>query len=110
MDEYGYFYPDRSGIVVDKTITGELLLKKLSILQEKYREGTVVNIGGEKRIVQEVIIIDGTKLVFDDGSWLMIRPSGTEPKVRFYIEARTEANKNAVFEVAEQMTKEALST
>lgn len=60
------------------------------------------------RTVNNVITVDGTKLVFDDGSWLMIRPSGTEPKVRFYIEARTEEGKKAVFETAEQMTKEAL--
>ena len=38
----------------------------------------------------------------------MIRPSGTEPKVRFYIEARTEEGKKAVFETAERITKEAL--
>jgi phosphomannomutase len=60
------------------------------------------------RTVKDVITIDGTKLVFDDDSWLMIRPSGTEPKVRFYIEARSESEKNAVFETAERMTKEAL--
>ncbi|HBH62513.1 MAG TPA: hypothetical protein DDX85_12415 [Nitrospiraceae bacterium] len=47
-------------------------------------------------------------MVFDDGSWLMIRPSGTEPKVRFYIEARTEEGKRAVFATAEKMTREAL--
>jgi len=31
--------------------------------------------------------IDGIKLILDDGSWLLIRPSGTEPKVRVYAEA-----------------------
>ena len=54
--------------------------------------------------MKEVIAVDGTKLVFDDGSWLMIRPSGTEPKVRFYIEARTEEEKAAVFATAKKMT------
>ena len=38
----------------------------------------------------------------------MIRPSGTEPKVRFYIEARTEEEKKAVFATAERITREAL--
>jgi phosphomannomutase len=108
MDEYGYYYPDRSGIEVDRSLVGEALLKKLSIIQEKYDKGTVVNIGGSDRTVKNVITVDGTKLVFDDGSWIMIRPSGTEPKVRFYIEARTESDKKAVFETAERMTKEAL--
>ncbi len=58
--------------------------------------------------MKEVITVDGTKLVFDDGSWLMIRPSGTEPKVRFYIESRTESEKKAVFEAAEKMTRDAI--
>ena len=108
MDEFGYYYPDRSGIAVDRSLVGEPLLKKLSVLQEKYKKGTSVEIGGHHRTVKDVITVDGTKLVFDDGSWLMIRPSGTEPKVRFYIEARTEQGKKAVFETAEKMTKEAL--
>ena len=108
MDEFGYYYPDRSGIAVDKSLVGEPLLSKLSVLRERYKEGSVVDIGGSRRTIKKAITVDGTKFVFDDGSWLMIRPSGTEPKVRFYIEARTEEGKKAVFEVAQRMTKEAL--
>jgi len=33
------------------------------------------------------IVIDGTKLVAEDGSWVLIRPSGTEPIFRIYTEA-----------------------
>jgi phosphomannomutase len=110
MDEFGYFYPDRSGIAVDRSLVGEPLVKRLSVIRERYREGTVVTMGGIPRTVRKVITVDGTKLVFDDGSWLMIRPSGTEPKVRFYIEARTEEGKRAVFETAERMTRDAIGT
>lgn len=108
MDEYGHYYPDRSGIAVDRSLAGGPLIKKLSVIRERYKKGTVIDIGGDKRTVKDVITVDGTKLVFDDGSWLMIRPSGTEPKVRFYIEARTEEGKKAVFETAERITREAL--
>jgi phosphomannomutase len=108
MDEYGYYYPDRSGIEVDRSLVGETLIKKLSVIRDTYQEGSTVDINGSERTVKEVITVDGTKLVFDDGSWLMIRPSGTEPKVRFYIEARTEQEKRAVFDTAEKMTREAL--
>ncbi|MDP3112512.1 MAG: phosphomannomutase [Thermodesulfovibrionales bacterium] len=108
MDEFGHYYPDRSGIAVDHSLAGEPLIKKLSVISAQYKAGDEVIIGGDKRTVKNVITVDGTKLVFDDGSWLMIRPSGTEPKVRFYIEARTEEGKKAVFETAERMTREAL--
>ena len=37
--------------------------------------------------VEQLIAIDGIKLVFRDGSWLMLRPSGTEPLFRVYAEA-----------------------
>ena len=33
---------------------------------------------------------DGTRLDFEDGSWLLLRPSGTEPVVRVYAEASTQ--------------------
>ncbi|GBD96250.1 MAG TPA: phosphomannomutase [Nitrospirae bacterium] len=108
MDEFGYYYPDRSGIGVDRSLTGEVLLNKLSVIRDNFRVGTEVRIGDVQRTVKEVITVDGTKLVFDDGSWLMIRPSGTEPKVRFYIEARTEDEKTALFGKAEKITRDAL--
>ena len=37
--------------------------------------------------VAEVGTKDGFKIFLDDGTWLLIRPSGTEPKLRVYAEA-----------------------
>ena len=108
MDTYGYYYPDRSGIAVDPSLVGAPLQQKLARIQETYKKETPVLIGEDTRTIKDVITVDGTKLLFDDGSWLMIRPSGTEPKVRFYIEARTEEGKQAVFELAEKITREAI--
>jgi len=34
--------------------------------------------------------MDGVKYVMDDDSWLLIRPSGTEPVLRVYAEGRSE--------------------
>jgi phosphopentomutase len=34
--------------------------------------------------------VDGLRIVFKDKSWVMFRPSGTEPKTRIYCEARDE--------------------
>ncbi|HDS09902.1 MAG TPA: phosphoglucomutase/phosphomannomutase family protein [Firmicutes bacterium] len=33
---------------------------------------------------------DGLKLTFNDKSWFLVRPSGTEPKLRIYIEAHSQ--------------------
>ncbi len=40
---------------------------------------------------------DGLKLGFDDG-WLLVRPSGTEPKVRVTAEAKTEVRARRLYE------------
>ena len=108
MNEFGHYYPARSGIEVERSLAGEELTKRLSIIKDKFKEGTGVDISGNQKIVKNVITVDGTKIVFDDGSWLMIRPSGTEPKVRFYIEARTEDEKNSILKAAERITREAV--
>ena len=39
------------------------------------------------RLVVETNFRDGFKYIFADGSWLLIRPSGTEPVLRLYSEA-----------------------
>ena len=43
-------------------------------------------IGGQK--VQEISQSDGVKYIMGDDSWLLIRPSGTEPVLRVYAEGR----------------------
>jgi phosphomannomutase len=108
MDEYRYYYPDRSGIAVDPAVAGRPLLQKLSTIKDRYKKGSAITIGNHARTVKDVITVDGTKIVFDDGSWLMIRPSGTEPKVRFYIEARIMEDKNFIFDLAEKITRDAI--
>jgi len=44
-------------------------------------------IGGQK--VAEISNIDGVKYIMTDDSWLLIRPSGTEPVLRVYAEGRS---------------------
>lgn len=40
--------------------------------------------------LKKIKTIDGVKLVLKDDSWLLIRPSGTEPVLRIYAEGRNE--------------------
>ena len=41
-------------------------------------------IGGKK--IEKINRLDGVKFIFTDGSWMLMRPSGTEPLVRIYAE------------------------
>ncbi len=45
------------------------------------------SIGGEQ--ITEVSTVDGVKYILADDSWLLIRPSGTEPVLRVYAEGRS---------------------
>jgi phosphomannomutase len=102
--EYGPFYSARDGIAV--AVQGEILEERLNSLK-KYQKGMRVAVGGEEQRIAEVIDIDGIKMVFADGSWLMIRPSGTEPKVRFYVESRTRSGTDDLVAAARRMLDEA---
>ena len=101
--EFGAYYPDRGGLEV--SAKGDELKDILQGL-EKYGVGAVVKVGAVEQRIAEVIDIDGRKMILEDGSWLMVRPSGTEPKVRFYVESRTAAGTGDLVQAARAMLKE----
>jgi phosphoglucomutase len=76
----GSFYPHRENF----RLTPEVKAKFTNKLKNDPAE-----ISGRK--VKQVVRTDGLKLAFDDGSWVCYRLSGTEPVVRVYSEARSEA-------------------
>jgi phosphoglucosamine mutase len=55
-----------------------------------------------------VVAIDGLKLNLTD-AWLLVRPSGTEPKLRLTVEARTETRMQEVYNKAMDIIKEQLN-
>jgi len=57
----------------------------------KFKEIVLKRLEEEMRGIKssELLTLDGFRLQFEDG-WALVRPSGTEPKIRYLAEARTE--------------------
>ena len=64
-------------------------------LQDKLAQEPTA-IGGRK--IASVNRTDGVKFILDDGSWLLMRPSGTEPLVRIYGEAESATDLEVLLE------------
>ena len=58
-------------------------------------------IGGEQVI--KILSSDGVKYILADDSWLLIRPSGTEPVLRVYAEGRSPEMMKALMSYGEQI-------
>lgn len=56
--------------------------------------GKLTEAAGKKVTNRE--FIDGVKHILEDGAWLLVRPSGTEPVLRIYAEASSEEQAKAM--------------
>lgn len=57
-------------------------------------------------VIEDVQTTDGVKYYLDDGSWLLIRPSGTEPVLRVYAEAPNDDRVKALLSFGEEMARQ----
>ena len=87
----GAVYNRRLNIRLDPAIQGQLKAKLAAEIQEFHG-----------RRVATVNRKDGLKLIFADGSWVLMRPSGTEPVVRFYAESTSQEDLAALLEYGRQ--------
>ncbi len=81
--------------------------KRGTVICDNERKGNVMNMVRSKMgMLGKVTDIDGVRVEMDDG-WLLVRPSGTEPKIRITAEARTGVDE--LYEIGENIVKEALT-
>ena len=78
MQEFGEFYYGRNDVHTQAFDKRELMQKLTREAPQKILQHQVTQVNNS----------DGVKYLLDDDSWLLIRPSGTEPVLRIYAEAR----------------------
>lgn len=90
--EYGYYLDSLDSFVLKGKDGAEKIQNLMSYFREK---GTSLFDGAEK-ITDYSLGVDDLpkenvlKYVWNDGSWIAIRPSGTEPKIKVYYSVRDE--------------------
>lgn len=70
-------------------------------MKEMLTDQVPERIGAET--VRDISTVDGVKYLLADDSWLLIRPSGTEPVLRVYAEGRSEEMVKAMLDFGESI-------
>ena len=88
---YGKSYYERRDVEVKKIFDSNTFADKL---RKKFPK----KILGKE--IAEILDIDGIKIILPDDSWLLARPSGTEPIIRLYAEAGDKKQTDVLLELA----------
>ena len=104
--QFGYFEEE----LISYTFEGRNGLNKINEIMYKFREiklhdkifydANIVKINDYLKSIDNLPKSDVIKIIFDNDSWVAARPSGTEPKIKFYIgstgSSKEEALKNLI--------------
>ena len=112
--EYGYFAEK----TISVTLSGADGAEQIKSIMAKFRDNapkefnaTAISVTEDFK-AQTSTAADGTvtalttppsdvlKYTLDDGSWIAVRPSGTEPKIKFYIAVVGDSNEDAQAKIA----------
>jgi phosphomannomutase len=93
IDEHGDIVADKISVDCPDSEKGRVIDDLEATLPEEVAD----------RAVADVVTLDGFKLLLSDGSWLLVRPSGTEPKMRVYAEAGSRERVDALLDAGQDL-------
>lgn len=101
--EYGYFLDSLDAFV----LKGKDGAERINSLMSYFREKGTTLFSGIREIIDfsegigDLPKENVLKFVWNDGSWMAVRPSGTEPKIKVYYSIQDESKENAENRLAE---------
>ena len=110
--KYGYFAEDEPNLILEG-ISGS---ERIGRMMEWFRENLPEEVAGAK-VIRVIDYLEGyedlqphnaVRLFLDNGSWFAVRPSGTEPKIKFYFYS-CQDSAEAAHEANDQIKKEVMN-
>ncbi|MEG1822455.1 MAG: phospho-sugar mutase [Clostridiales bacterium] len=96
-DDYGYYCDDLTSFIFE----GSEGMKKITSIMRQIRTEVWAVVSKVDKVFDYATGVDNLpqaeviKVILEDGSWWAVRPSGTEPKIKFYYSIKGENKKVA---------------
>ncbi|HHY0139122.1 TPA: phospho-sugar mutase [Clostridioides difficile] len=102
-NKFGYYKEDLKSVTL-KGIDGIKKIKEMMLYFRSVKIDNVADIKVDKILdykdgVDDLPKSDVLKFLLEDGSWIAIRPSGTEPKIKFYFGANSDNQEDVEFKL-----------
>lgn len=92
------FYMLKTAIRCDDKVKKLVLEKSSEILEKEI-----------KNEISEKVTIDGVKIILNDDSWILLRPSGTEPVFRIFTESREKEKAEKLMNLSKKIVNKVIS-
>lgn len=99
-EKFGYFAEDEPNIILDGIEGAERIGRMMSSLRtdlpKEVAGFTVDKVIDYKDGYEDIPASNVLRIFLNDGSWFAVRPSGTEPKIKFYFYAKAGSREEAL--------------
>ena len=99
-EKYGYFAEDEPNLVLEGISGAKRIDRMMTYIRENHPTelagSKIVKIIDYKNGYEDIPAQNAMKFFLDNGSWFAMRPSGTEPKIKFYIYSVQDSREKAL--------------